>query len=280
VTACNPEVRVDINMLLEVNKLSIGFNKKNIINNLVRDVSFSIPSGQVLGLVGESGSGKTLIASALSGLIPPPLTRTGGKILYQGREIKFEHAHQDDDDPRGRGIFLLFQSPLAALNPTLKIGRQIGETLKEHFKLDRKTAMNQVAFLLESVGIPANKSDSYPYELSGGMRQRVLIALALGLKPGLLIADEPFTGLDAMHEKEILDLLERLHLEGMSILIISHDLRLIADWADRVAVLVEGALVEETAGHDLIRTARHPYTRSLVENMVRLEKALEPPTAD
>jgi ABC-type dipeptide/oligopeptide/nickel transport system ATPase component len=267
-------------MLLEVKRLSIGFHKKNMINNLVRDVSFSIPSGQIMGLVGESGSGKTLIASALSGLIPPPLTRTGGKIIFKGKEIKFEPALQEDGGLRGTGIFLLFQSPLAALNPTMKIGWQIGETLKEHFKLDRKTAMNQAGFLLESVGLPANKSGSYPFELSGGMRQRVLIALALGLKPGLLIADEPFTGLDAMHEKEIIDLLERLHLEGTAILIISHDLRLIADWADRVAVLVEGALVEETAGHDLIRTARHPYTRSLVESMIRLEKALEPPSAD
>jgi ABC-type dipeptide/oligopeptide/nickel transport system ATPase component len=266
--------------LIEVNKLSIGFHKKSMINNLVHDVSFSIPSGQIMGLVGESGSGKTLIANALSGLLPPPLGRTGGKILFKGKEITFEHPSQDDGGLRGTGIFFLFQSPLAALNPTLKIGRQIGETLKEHFKLDRKTAMNQVAFLLESVGIPANKSGSYPFELSGGLRQRVLIALALGLKPRLLIADEPFTGLDAVHEKEVLDLLEKLHIEGTAILIISHDLRLIADWADRVAVLVEGSLVEETSGHDLIKAARHLYTRSLVQNMIRLEKALEPPIAD
>jgi peptide/nickel transport system ATP-binding protein len=267
-------------IMLEVNKLSIGFQKRKNVHNLVREVSFSIPSGQIMGLIGESGSGKTLIAGALSGLLPPLLKRTGGRIIFKGKEITFEHAHQEDVGLRGTGIFLLFQSPLAALNPTLKIGCQIGETLKEHFKLNRKTAIDQVGFLLESVGIPTSKSGSYPFELSGGMRQRVLIALALGLKPGLLIADEPFTGLDAVQEKEILDLLERLHLEGTAILIISHDLRLIAGWADRVAVLVEGALVEETAGHDLIRMARHPYTRSLVENMICLEKALEPPAAN
>ena len=263
-------------MLLEVNKLSIGFQKRNCIYDLVRNISFSIQSGEVMGLVGESGSGKTLTANALCGLLAPPLKQTNGKIIFQGKEITLGQTRQWEP-LRGPGIFFLFQSPLAALNPTLKVGQQIGEALKEHFKLDNKSSMKQANSLLEEVGIPPNKSGSYPHELSGGMRQRILIALALGLHPKLLIADEPFTGLDPIRQKEILDLLEKLNRRWeTAILVISHDLRLVSSWADRVAVMVRGALVEEIGRDDLLGMAQHPYTRSLVENMIRLEKALVP----
>jgi ABC-type dipeptide/oligopeptide/nickel transport system ATPase component len=262
-------------MLLEVDKLTVGFKLRKENYDLIREVSFCIQSGEIMGLVGESGSGKTLTASALSGLLPPPLEQTGGRIIFQGKEI-ISGSGRQWEALRGSNIFYLFQSPLAALNPTLKVGRQIGEALKEHFNLGRKTSMNQTASLLEEVGIPSNKAGGYPFELSGGMRQRVLIALALGLHPRLLIADEPFSGLDGVHEKEILDLLEKLHCRGTAILVISHDLRLIAGWADRVAVMVNGVVVEEISGNALFQEARHPYTQSLVESMIRLEKALDP----
>lgn len=269
-----------MNMLLAVEGLTIGYAEKNRIRNLVRKVSFSLDKGELMALVGESGSGKTLTAWALSGLLPPPLEVTAGKIIFQGKEI-------EPNSPRswrgllGHSVLYLFQSPMAALNPTQKIGRQISEALEERYGWDRREARNQAAALLDEVGILPDKAACYPSELSGGMRQRVLLALALGLRPRLLIADEPFTGLDAVYQREILGLLEKLRtLQGTAILVISHDLRLVASWVDRVAVMVQGAVVEETSGQNLFRSARQPYTRSLVEAVIRLEKSLESPPVD
>ena len=267
-------------MLLAVEGLTIGYQEKIQIRNLVQKVSFSLDRGEIMALVGESGSGKTLTAWALSGLLVPPLEVTEGKIIYNGKEMKPDDS-RSWNGLRGQSILYLFQSPLAALNPTLKVGRQISEALEERYGWDKREARNQAAALLDEVGIPPNKTASYPSELSGGMRQRVLLALALGLRPQLLIADEPFTGLDTVHQRENLGLLEKLrHLQGTAILVISHDLRLVASWADRVAVMVQGTVVEETTGQDLFRSARHPYTSSLVENLIRLEKSLEPPPVD
>lgn len=242
---------------------------------LVGNVSFQLQTGEILGLIGQSGSGKTLIASALCGLLPPLLGLSGGKVVFQGKDLS-AGGEKEWRNHRGRDIFYLFQSPLAALNPTLKIRCQIEETLRKHFKLDRKTAKVHSLSLLEQVGIIGKKSESYPFELSGGMRQRAMIAMALGLKPRLLIADEPFTGLDGLHEIEVLNLLKKMHNDGTALLIISHDLRMVAGWVDRVAVLVEGMIAEEVAAKDLFSRSRHPYTKALIDNMIYLEKALEP----
>ncbi|MFH0787382.1 MAG: ABC transporter ATP-binding protein [Pseudomonadota bacterium] len=261
-------------MLLTIEGLTIAYREKNQIRNLVQRVSFSLDSGKILALVGESGSGKTLTGWALSGLLPPPLEVTGGRIIFQEKAIE-PNSPKSWRSLRGSSVLYLFQSPMAALNPTLKIGRQISEALEERYGWDKREARNQAAALLDEVGISPNKAGNYPLELSGGMRQRVLLALALGLRPQLLIADEPFTGLDAVHQREILDLLEKLRrLQGTAILVISHDLRLVASWADRVAVMVKGEVVENITGPKLFQSPGHPYTRSLIKNLTLLEKSL------
>jgi ABC-type glutathione transport system ATPase component len=262
--------------IFEVNDLSIGYNKKKEDVFLVKDLSFSLSAGQVLALVGQSGSGKTLTADALCGLLKPPLRRLGGHIVFQGKELMDEDG-KAWEVLRGRGIFYLFQNPLAALNPTLSVGRQIQEGLIRHFKISDSTSRKETIKLLNEVGLEAGLFHRFPFELSGGMRQRVLLAMALGLRPKILIADEPFTGLDPLRQQEILELLERLRGTGTAILVISHDLRLIFGWADRVMVLVPGKMVEQLPGKRLPPKGSHPYTQSLVRHMVLLEEALRAP---
>jgi len=241
----------------------------------VKDFSLTLSPGEKFALVGESGSGKTLTADALVGLLPAPWLVTSGRVVFDGREV----GPQDGvswDQLRGRSLMLLFQSPLTALDPVQKIGRQISEALSQHFGYDRTTAGNLTRSLLDRVGIPPVMAFRFPEELSGGMRQRVLLALALGLRPRVLIADEPFTGLDPLRRREILDLLDKLRLESKTALfIISHDLRLVSRWADKVAILNRGREVESGPTSELLRDPRHPYTRQLVQSQRTLEQALD-----
>lgn len=262
-------------MLLEVDNLSIGFRKKKETIVLVEALSFSLDEGRVLGLVGESGSGKTITADALVGLLRPPLSQRSGRIVFAGKGLECRHP-QGWEEVRGRGIFYIFQNPLAALNPTLTVGKQVQETLKRHFNLDESTAVKQTKILLEEVGLGAAAAGHFPFALSGGMRQRVLWAMALGLEPKFLVADEPFTGLDPIRQLEILALLKRLQRKGTAVLVISHDLSLVSGWADQVAVMVAGRLVEQLPGKEILTQGRHPYTQSLVKNLLLLEETLGP----
>lgn len=260
--------------LLQVEGLTVGRPEGAGFRVQVEDFSLSLAAGEKIALVGESGSGKTLTGQALAGLLPPPWAVASGRIVFDGREIG-----PGDEAAwarlRGRSLLLLFQSPLKALNPVLKVGRQISETLIYHFGWDRTTARDRMGFLLAQVGIPPDQAHCYPGELSGGMRQRVLIALALGLRPRLLIADEPFSGLDTRRQREILDLLEQMRLEyGTALFVISHDLRLVSHWADRVAIMTSGRVVESGPASDLLREPRHPYARQLVQSLRTLEQAL------
>ena len=260
--------------ILIVEDLAIGRPEGSGFKNQVEGLSLTLVPGEKFALVGESGSGKTLTACALTGLLPSPWTVTAGRILFDGREVPpWDDTHWAR--LRGRSLLLLFQSPLTALNPVLKIGRQISEALTEPFGWDRTTADNLAASLLDRVGIPPIMARRYPGQLSGGMRQRVLLALALGLRPRLLIADEPFTGLDPLRRGEILNLLEKLHRDSQSALfLISHDLRLVSRWADKVAILAGGRVVESAPTAELLASPRHPYTRELVQSLRTLEQSL------
>ena len=242
-------------MLLEVDNLSISLSGREI----VRNVSFSIERGEVFGLLGASGSGKTLLAYALCGLLAPPLRSSGGTIRFAGEVLHERQLARK----RGRHVFMMFQSAAAALNPYMTVGKQIAEALAQAHRLSAKAALREAGGLLERVGLRGDLSSSYPFQLSGGMQQRVLIAIALGLRPELLIADEPTTGLDAAATLHVLELLRGLQKEGMAVLFISHDIRAVSFLAARAAVMCGGELVEAGSTKQLLTSPQHPYTREL-----------------
>jgi peptide/nickel transport system ATP-binding protein len=264
--------------LLRVSGLSIAFGATRIVD----DVSFAVPAGRALGLVGESGSGKTMTALAVMGLLPFPGRITGGRIGWEGQSIE---ALPPDARRRlrGSGMAMVFQEPLSALNPVMTCGEQVGEALRVKGRLAPRAARDRVVELLQKVGIPdpARRADDYPHQLSGGMRQRVMIAMALAESPKLLIADEPTTALDVTIQAQILDLLARLREEeGLALLLITHNLGVVARLADRVAVMKEGRIVEEADTADLLAAPRHEYTQRLLAAVPRVERPrTEPPAA-
>jgi oligopeptide/dipeptide ABC transporter ATP-binding protein len=232
----------------------------------VDDVSFEILPGETLGLVGESGSGKSLTALSIMRLVPPPGRIAGGHIRFQGREL-LDLDERAMCEVRGAEIALIFQEPMTALNPVFTVGDQIRETLLVHHRATRRDADLHARALLEAVRIPdaAARLSAYPHQLSGGMRQRVLIAMALACRPALVIADEPTTALDVTIQADILDLLrEKKRALGLSLLLITHDLGVIAGTADRVAVMYAGRIVETGPVRDVFRGPQHPYTRGLL----------------
>jgi ABC-type glutathione transport system ATPase component len=245
-------------MLLEVENLSIDLNGREI----VRNVSFSVERGEVFGLLGASGSGKTLLAYALCGLLAPPLRISSGTIRFAG-ETLHPGSRKQLARKRGKHIFMMFQSAAAALNPYMTVGRQIAEALEQAHRLSAKAALREAGALLERVGLRGDLISSYPFQLSGGMQQRALIAIALGLRPELLIADEPTTGLDAAATLHVLELLRVLQQEGMAILFISHDIRAVSFLAARTGVMCGGELVEAGETQLLLAAPQHPYTREL-----------------
>ncbi len=258
--------------LLEVEDLSILFDSRNGPLLAVDRVSFAIARGEVLGLVGESGAGKSLTGLAILGLLEPPARIAGGAIRLEG--------HRIDNLPeralraiRGRKIAAIFQDPMTALNPLLTIGRQLEETIRVHLPLDRRAARARALALLREVGIPdpERRIDAYPHELSGGMRQRVVIALALCAEPLLVVADEPTSALDVSIQAQILGLLKKSCREhGAAVLLITHDLAVVGEIADRVAVLYAGRLVEIGPVEAVLSDPRHPYTRGLLAAVPRL----------
>jgi oligopeptide/dipeptide ABC transporter ATP-binding protein len=253
--------------LLEVYGLTAGFPAGDHWVAAVDDVSFRIGRGESLALVGESGSGKTLTASCLVRLVPPPGRILGGSIRFEDRELR-DLPEREMTRVRGARIGFVFQEPLAALNPVMTIGRQIEEVLRAH-ALTSPVPRARALELLEEVRMddPARRLDEYPHQLSGGLRQRALIAIALACRPALLIADEPTTALDVTLQAELLDLLKRLRENyALALLFITHDLAVVSRDVDRVAVMYAGRIVEEGPAANVLASPRHPYTRGLIRS--------------
>ena len=258
--------------LLEIDALSISFRTDSGQICVVEDVSFAIGTGENVGLVGESGCGKTVTAMAIMGLNPSPPSRVdSGRILFEGRDLLALGSAMRDI--RGNRIGMIFQEPMTSLNPSYKVGFQIAEVLRKHRGMSRAAARAEVLELLRLVGIgaPARRASQYPHELSGGLRQRVVIAMAIACGPALLIADEPTTALDVTVQAQILELIKGLQREiGMSVLLITHDLGIVAETCERVLVMYAGRIVERASVGALYRNARHPYTKGLLSSSPRL----------
>jgi peptide/nickel transport system ATP-binding protein len=252
--------------LLEVRKLRVEFPTRRGVLTALDEISFSIAPGEVLGVVGESGAGKSLTGAAIIGLLEPPGRIAGGEILLSGRRIDNLSA-ADMRAVRGREIGAIFQDPLTSLNPLYTVGRQLTETIRAHLDLDAAQARARAIELLEATGIPAARAriDHYPHQFSGGMRQRVVIALALAADPKLVVADEPTTALDVSIQAQIIGLLKSLCRDkGTAVMLVTHDMGVIAETADRVAVMYAGRIVEIGPVAEIIHRPSHPYTIGLM----------------
>ena len=260
--------------LLEVQQLHVVFQSRNRELQAVRDVSFHIDERETLAIVGESGSGKSITARTIMGMLPTPHAKLkGGDIYFQGQDIT-SLSRSQMRKLRGSEIGMVFQDPMSSLNPTMKIGTQISEGLRQHQKLSRTDARARTIQLLQLVGIPdaERRYGQYPHEFSGGMRQRVSIAIALACNPKLLIADEPTTALDVTIQAQILDMLTTLQEQvGSSILLITHDLGVVAEVAHRVAVMYAGMIVETGTVEDIFERPKHPYTWGLLQSTPKLD---------
>jgi peptide/nickel transport system ATP-binding protein len=258
--------------LLRVEKLRVELPTRRGVLTAIDDISFAIAPGEVLGVVGESGAGKSLTGAAIIGLLEPPLRIAGGRITLAGRRI--------DNLPseamrriRGREIGAIFQDPLTSLNPLYTIGRQLVETIRMHLDLSPAAARDRALALLREVGIAGAEAriDHYPHQFSGGMRQRVVIALAIAANPRLIIADEPTTALDVSIQAQIIALLKRLCRDhGTAVMLVTHDMGVIAETAHRVAVMYAGRIVEIGAVAEIVAHPRHPYTRGLMDSIPRI----------
>ena len=261
--------------LLEANDLKTYFFTEEGVVKAVDGITFDVRPGEILGLVGESGCGKTVSALSILRLIPiPPGKIVSGSVLFEGEDL-VSMNEGDLRHVRGNQIAMIFQEPMTSLNPVLTIGRQLTETLELHLKMNRSSATQRAIELLEMVGIPEARSriNDYPHQFSGGMRQRVMIAMALSCNPKLLLADEPTTALDVTIQAQILELLTRLTRElGTAVIIITHNLGVVARYADRVNVMYAGKIVESASAEDLYHRPRHPYTLGLLKSVPRLDE--------
>ena len=251
--------------LLKVENLRTVFGPIVAVN----DVSFELRKGETLGLVGESGSGKSVTAFSIIRLVQEPGRIESGRILFQGRDL-LSLPEEEMRQVRGAGIGFVFQEPMSALNPVMKIGAHIAEALQVHGLASRRDARDRAVELLRAVKIvdPERRVDDYPHQLSGGMRQRVMMAIALACRPPLVIADEPTTALDVTVQAQILDLLREMKSEfDLSLLLITHDFGVIAETADRVAVMHRGQIVEQGPVRDILRNPQHPYTKGLLNSI-------------
>jgi oligopeptide/dipeptide ABC transporter ATP-binding protein len=258
--------------LLEVSDLTVTFQSRSGPVRAVSSASFSVERGQILGLVGESGCGKSTVARALVRLLPGGAS-VSGQVRFDGRDL-LDLPRQALIGVRGAGIAMVFQDPMTALNPLLTIGQQIVETLRAHGPISRAAARRRAVELLAMVGIPnpAGRLSAYPHQMSGGMRQRAMIAIAISVGPRLLIADEPTTALDVTIQAQVLELLLQLKRQlGMAVILVSHDLGVVAGTADRVQVMYAGYMVEAGTVDDVLLEPQHPYTRGLIDSLVPLD---------
>jgi len=263
------------NPLLEIRSLTTWFFTEDGVVRAVEDVSFEIFPGEIVSLVGESGCGKSVTGLSLLRLIPmPPGKILKGELLFEGRDL-LGLEEREMEKVRGNDISMIFQEPMTSLNPVFTIGNQIIEALQLHQNLDKKEARTRAIEMLDRVRIPSSevRIDSYPHQLSGGMRQRAMIAMALSCQPKLLIADEPTTALDVTIQAQVLRLLKEIQREmGMAVMLITHDLGVVSEIADRVAVMYAGRIVESGPIEAIFGKMRHPYTRGLLESIPHLDE--------
>ncbi|HEY1012813.1 MAG TPA: ABC transporter ATP-binding protein [Herpetosiphonaceae bacterium] len=256
--------------LLKVENLSVEYRTPRGAVRAVNNVSFSIAPGEVFGLAGESGSGKSTIAHAVMRILHPPAVITGGNVLFQGADV----LDMDTDELerfRWRDVSMVFQSAMNALNPVMSLGEQMTDVIQRHLKLSKLEALDRAAHLLQLVGIDSARLNTYPHQLSGGMRQRAVIAIALALNPPLMIMDEPTTALDVVVQKEILQQIEELKEKmGFSILFITHDMSLMVEFSDRMGIMYAGEIVETGIASDIFNTPQHPYTIGLMSSFPSL----------
>ncbi|GGA09750.1 glutathione ABC transporter ATP-binding protein [Paenibacillus marchantiophytorum] len=268
--------------ILEVKQLSVSFYSRDKEVEAVRNVSFSVREGETLGIVGESGSGKSVTARTIMRLLPsPPSMVKGGEVLFQGKNLA-DKSDSEMEEIRGRDIGMIFQDPMSSLNPTMRIGRQIEESLIKHRKLGKQQAQKEAIQMLKLVGIPNAEARylQYPHEFSGGMRQRVMIAIALACRPSLLIADEPTTSLDVTIQAQILHQMKEIQRQlGTSIILITHDLGVVAGMCDRVVVMKDGEVVETGTTEEIFSAPKHPYTVRLLNALPRLDEKKKPKLA-
>ncbi|MFI2258002.1 ABC transporter ATP-binding protein [Streptomyces tubercidicus] len=261
--------------LLDVRDLRVEFRTRDGVAKAVNGVSYRVAPGQTLAVLGESGSGKSVTAQAVMGILDsPPGYVTGGEIVFQGRDL-LTLRKDERRKVRGAKMAMIFQDALSALNPVLSVGAQLGEMFQVHEGMSRKDARAKAVELMERVGIPAARErvGDYPHQFSGGMRQRIMIAMALSLGPDLIIADEPTTALDVTVQAQVMDLLAELQRElTMGLILITHDLGVVADVADTIAVMYAGRIVETASVHQLYRAPAHPYTRGLLDSVPRLDR--------
>lgn len=261
--------------LLDVRDLRVEFRTRDGVAKAVNGVSYHVARGQTLAVLGESGSGKSVTAQAVMGILDsPPGFITGGEILFQGRDL-LTLRREERRRIRGAKMAMIFQDALSSLNPVLSVGAQLGEMFQVHEGMSRKEARGRAVELMERVKIPAARErvGDYPHQFSGGMRQRIMIAMALALGPDLIIADEPTTALDVTVQAQVMDLLAELQRElTMGLILITHDLGVVADVADTIAVMYAGRIVETAPVHQLYKAPAHPYTRGLLDSIPRLDQ--------
>ncbi|MFD7443566.1 ABC transporter ATP-binding protein [Streptomyces sp. NPDC059909] len=262
-------------MLLEVRDLYVEFRTRDGVAKAVNGVTYAVDAGETLAVLGESGSGKSVTAQAVMGILDvPPGRITGGEVLFQGQDV-LKLKEDERRKIRGAGMAMIFQDALSSLNPVLTVGDQLGEMFTVHRGMSRKDARARAIELMDRVRIPAAKErvGQYPHQFSGGMRQRIMIAMALALEPDLIIADEPTTALDVTVQAQVMELLAELRRElDMGLILITHDLGVVADVADRIAVMYAGRIVETAPVRDIYRAPAHPYTRGLLDSIPRLDQ--------
>ncbi|MFI0539964.1 ABC transporter ATP-binding protein [Streptomyces sp. WSLK1-3] len=262
-------------MLLEVRDLHVEFRTRDGVAKAVNGVDYAVDAGETLAVLGESGSGKSVTAQAIMGILDmPPGRIAGGEIVFQGRDL-LKLKEDERRKVRGAEMAMIFQDALSSLNPVLSVGDQLGEMFVVHRGMSKKDARAKAAELMDHVRIPAAKErvKDYPHQFSGGMRQRIMIAMALALEPALIIADEPTTALDVTVQAQVMELLAELQREyHMGLILITHDLGVVADVADRIAVMYAGRIVEQAPVHDIYKSPAHPYTRGLLDSIPRLDQ--------
>jgi peptide/nickel transport system ATP-binding protein len=263
-----------VESLLEVKKLRTSFFTGDGVVHAVDNVSFHVGRGEAVALVGESGCGKSVTALSIMRLVTPPGKITGGQVLFKGKDLA-ALSENEIRKVRGDDIAMVFQEPMTSLNPVFKIGAQVAEAIRIHRKVSKKEAWKKAGEMLELVSIPdpVKRLDDYPHQLSGGMRQRVMIAMALSCDPELLIADEPTTALDVTIQAQIMELLASLQKRlGLALLLITHDLGVVAEFCERVIVMYTGRIVEEAPVRELFANPAHPYTRGLLKSLPSVTK--------